>query len=144
MKQYGFNGSYYNEEMSSVKTLDLLPRYIYMCYSIHEPNFACCCIVLVRCADSWLRWILLCSCLQRSCRLLVHEICHLFCIDHCIFHACCMNGSGHLQEDFSKFLKRQSRMAVSVAKEAVNFCSRLVFENQRSMSVKELHALHRL
>ncbi|XP_065178012.1 archaemetzincin-1-like [Sycon ciliatum] len=40
--------------------------------------------------------------LQRSCRLLVHEICHLFCIDHCIFHACCMNGSGHLQEDFSQ------------------------------------------
>ena len=33
MKQYGFNGSYYNEEMSSVKTLDLLPRYIYMSYS---------------------------------------------------------------------------------------------------------------
>ena len=34
MKQYGLNGSYYNEEMSSVKTLDLLPRYIYMSYSI--------------------------------------------------------------------------------------------------------------
>ena len=33
MKQYGLNGSYYNEEMSSAKTLDLLPRYIYMSYS---------------------------------------------------------------------------------------------------------------
>ena len=33
MKQYGLNGSYYNEEMSSVKGLDLLPRYIYMSYS---------------------------------------------------------------------------------------------------------------
>ena len=35
MKQYGLNGSYYNEEMSSIKTLDLLPRYniIYMSYS---------------------------------------------------------------------------------------------------------------
>ena len=31
MKQYGLNGSYYNEEMSSVKTLDLLPRYYYTC-----------------------------------------------------------------------------------------------------------------
>ena len=36
MKQYGLNGSYYNEEMSSVKTLDLLPRYIYMSYSIYS------------------------------------------------------------------------------------------------------------
>lgn len=38
--------------------------------------------------------------LQRGCKLLVHEICHLLGIDHCIFYDCCMNGSGHLQEDF--------------------------------------------
>lgn len=38
--------------------------------------------------------------LQRSCKLLVHEICHLLGIDHCIFFDCCMNGSGHLREDF--------------------------------------------
>ena len=38
--------------------------------------------------------------LQRSCKLLVHEICHLLGIDHCIFFDCCMNGSGHLTEDF--------------------------------------------
>ncbi|XP_062596034.1 archaemetzincin-2-like [Saccostrea cucullata] len=38
--------------------------------------------------------------LQRSCKLLVHEIGHLLGIDHCIFYDCCMNGSGHLQEDF--------------------------------------------
>ena len=38
--------------------------------------------------------------LQRSCRLLVHEIGHLLGVDHCIFYECCMNGSGHLQEDF--------------------------------------------
>ena len=37
MKQYGLNESYYNEEMSSVKTLDLLPRYIYMSYSKASP-----------------------------------------------------------------------------------------------------------
>ena len=41
MKQYGLNGSYYNEEMSSVKTLDLLPRYIYMSYSIQSLRHAC-------------------------------------------------------------------------------------------------------
>lgn len=38
--------------------------------------------------------------LQRSCKLVVHEICHLLGIDHCIFFDCCMNGSGHLTEDF--------------------------------------------
>ena len=38
--------------------------------------------------------------LQRSCKLLVHEINHLLGLDHCIFYDCCMNGSGHLEEDF--------------------------------------------
>ena len=38
--------------------------------------------------------------LQRSCKLLVHEIAHLFGVDHCVWYSCCMNGSGHLQEDF--------------------------------------------
>lgn len=40
--------------------------------------------------------------LQRSCRLLVHEIGHLLGLDHCIWFQCCMNGSGHLTEDFSQ------------------------------------------
>ncbi|XP_005108533.1 archaemetzincin-2 [Aplysia californica] len=40
--------------------------------------------------------------LQRSCKLLVHELCHLLGVDHCIFYRCCMNGSGHLQEDFDQ------------------------------------------
>lgn len=38
--------------------------------------------------------------LQRSCKLLVHEVSHLLGVDHCIWYSCCMNGSGHLQEDF--------------------------------------------
>ena len=38
--------------------------------------------------------------LQRSCKLLVHELAHLLGVDHCIWYDCCMNGSGHLQEDF--------------------------------------------
>lgn len=41
-----------------------------------------------------------CVTLQRGCKLLVHEICHLLGIDHCIYYDCCMNGSGHLSEDF--------------------------------------------
>jgi archaemetzincin len=40
------------------------------------------------------------SIFQRSCKLLVHEIGHLLGIGHCIFFECCMNGSGHLSEDF--------------------------------------------
>ena len=38
--------------------------------------------------------------LMRSCRLIVHEISHLLGVAHCVFFECCMNGSGHLEEDF--------------------------------------------
>jgi archaemetzincin len=38
--------------------------------------------------------------LARSCKLLVHETCHLLCFAHCVYMDCCMNGSGHLAEDF--------------------------------------------
>lgn len=38
--------------------------------------------------------------LNRTCKLLVHETLHLLGFDHCIYMDCCMNGSGHLQEDF--------------------------------------------
>ena len=38
--------------------------------------------------------------LQRSCKLLVHEISHLLGVAHCVHFECCMNGSGHLAEDF--------------------------------------------
>ena len=40
--------------------------------------------------------------LVRSCRLLVHEIAHLLGVAHCIYYECCMNGSGHLEEDFRR------------------------------------------
>ncbi|GFN82454.1 nucleolar protein 56-like [Plakobranchus ocellatus] len=40
--------------------------------------------------------------LQRACKLVVHELCHLFGIAHCVYYSCCMNGSGHLQEDFDQ------------------------------------------
>ena len=40
--------------------------------------------------------------LQRGCKLLVHELGHLLGFDHCIWFSCLMNGSGHLQEDFSQ------------------------------------------
>jgi len=39
---------------------------------------------------------------ERSSKVLVHEMCHLLGLDHCIYFACCMNGSGHLREDFTQ------------------------------------------
>ena len=39
--------------------------------------------------------------LSRACKLLVHELCHLYGLDHCIFHACLMQGTGHLGGDFA-------------------------------------------
>lgn len=36
--------------------------------------------------------------LWRSFKVLTHEICHMFGIEHCIFYHCLMNGSNHLEE----------------------------------------------
>lgn len=38
--------------------------------------------------------------LKRCCKVTVHEIMHLFGLDHCVWYSCCMQGSGHLEEDF--------------------------------------------
>ena len=38
--------------------------------------------------------------LRRSCKLLTHELGHLYGIDHCIHNRCLMMGTGHLVEDF--------------------------------------------
>lgn len=40
--------------------------------------------------------------LLRACRLMVHETCHLLGVGHCVYLNCCMNGSGHIKEDFSQ------------------------------------------
>ncbi len=40
--------------------------------------------------------------LLRTCKLFVHETCHLMGLAHCIHYQCCMNGSGHLKEDFAQ------------------------------------------
>jgi predicted Zn-dependent protease len=38
---------------------------------------------------------------RRAGKLLIHEMCHVYGIDHCIFYHCLMNGTAHLVEDFS-------------------------------------------
>jgi archaemetzincin len=40
--------------------------------------------------------------LQRGCKIAVHELGHMFNIAHCVYYSCCMNGSGHLEEDFKQ------------------------------------------
>jgi len=39
--------------------------------------------------------------LRRAGKLLVHELAHVYCIDHCVHYHCIMNGTGHLVEDFA-------------------------------------------
>lgn len=36
--------------------------------------------------------------LQRSCKVMTHELGHLFGLKHCIYFRCLMNGSNHLEE----------------------------------------------
>lgn len=60
---------------------------------------------------------------RRAGKLLVHELMHLFGLDHCVNHACVMNGTGHLVEDFGApshlcpvdLRKMQWRLGFSVA-----------------------------
>jgi len=40
--------------------------------------------------------------LRRSCKVLIHELGHLFGLSHCISYACSQNGSNHLQENDSR------------------------------------------
>jgi archaemetzincin len=39
---------------------------------------------------------------RRSCKVLAHEMAHMFSLNHCIFFRCAMNGSNHLQESDSR------------------------------------------
>jgi hypothetical protein len=39
--------------------------------------------------------------LPRAGKLVVHELAHVYGIDHCIHYHCVMNGTGHLVEEFS-------------------------------------------
>jgi predicted Zn-dependent protease len=39
--------------------------------------------------------------LRRAGKVVVHELAHVYGIDHCIHYHCVMNGTGHLVEDFS-------------------------------------------
>ncbi len=36
--------------------------------------------------------------LKRACKVLVHETAHMFCLTHCIYFHCIMNGTNHIEE----------------------------------------------
>lgn len=38
---------------------------------------------------------------RRSAKLIIHEIGHLYGLEHCVHHHCNMNGTAHLKEDFA-------------------------------------------
>jgi len=40
--------------------------------------------------------------LRRSCKVLAHEISHMFGLEHCIYFKCVLNGSNHLKESDSR------------------------------------------
>jgi len=40
--------------------------------------------------------------LERSCKILFHETCHMFGMQHCIFYRCVVNGTNHLEESDSQ------------------------------------------
>ena len=92
--------------------------------------------------------------LMRSCRLLTHEIGHLLGIDHCIYYACLMNGSGHLQEDFSQplflcpiDLKKLGRLAefdvVRRYEQLLEFCTENSFEDETKILERRLSILRK-
>jgi predicted Zn-dependent protease len=39
--------------------------------------------------------------LRRAGKVVVHELAHVFGLDHCVYYHCIMNGTGHLVEDFA-------------------------------------------
>ena len=39
--------------------------------------------------------------LRRAGKLVVHELAHVYWVDHCVYYHCVMNGTGHLVEDFA-------------------------------------------
>ncbi len=90
--------------------------------------------------------------LLRSCRLLTHEIGHLLGIDHCIYHGCLMNGSGHLEEDFSQplflcpvDLRKLFRLVefdvVHRYEQMLEFCTENQFEDESDLLKKRLEIL---
>lgn len=40
--------------------------------------------------------------LMRCCKIVAHEVLHMFGLGHCVFFQCMMNGSGHISEDDSQ------------------------------------------
>ena len=90
--------------------------------------------------------------LLRSCRLLTHEIGHLLGIDHCIYYGCLMNGSGHLEEDFSQplflcpiDLRKLSQLVgfdiIQRYEQLLEFCTENQFEDEIDLLKKRLELL---
>jgi archaemetzincin len=92
--------------------------------------------------------------LRRSCKVLVHEMSHMFGLDHCIFFRCVMNGSNHLHESDSRPLnlcpaclrKLQFSIGFDVAnryERLLHFYQKVGFEDEARWMTKRLSRITR-
>lgn len=92
--------------------------------------------------------------LERSCKVLAHEIGHMFGIAHCTYYECLMNGSGHLEEDFRqplhlcpvdlrKLLVALGANALERYKELLAFYTKVGFENERKWMQERIQFLEK-
>lgn len=90
--------------------------------------------------------------LRRSCKVLVHEIGHMFTLAHCIFFHCVMNGSNHLPESDARPLhlcpvclrKLQSSIGFDVVEryaKLLRFYEKVGFENEARWVGKRLRRI---
>jgi archaemetzincin len=73
--------------------------------------------------------------LRRSSKVLAHETCHMFGIEHCVWFRCLMNGSNHLAESDARPLHLcpvdLRKLQWSIGFDVVERCRRLLDFDRR-------------
>lgn len=76
--------------------------------------------------------------IRRACKVMCHEICHMYGLSHCIYFECLMNGSNHLQE-----ADKRPSFLCPVCLNKLNFSMRFDFEERyrKMMAFWDSHGL---